>query len=72
MEATISILLLLLLVYLILGAMVALLLYSRGLQQIDEATADTGWGFKLLILPGLLCFWPLFLMRLFKQSAKTK
>ncbi|MEL6343608.1 MAG: hypothetical protein AAFV53_10795 [Myxococcota bacterium] len=35
----------------------------RGVERVDPSAADTGWGFRLLITPGVIAFWPLLLRR---------
>jgi hypothetical protein len=34
-----------------------------GVKQIDPHAAHGSWGFRLLIIPGTLAFWPLLLRR---------
>lgn len=36
---------------------------SVGLTKIDTAARNTGPGFRLTILPGVVAFWPLLLVR---------
>jgi len=50
-------------VYLAAGLVCGGLLILRGLGRIDRATAGTSIWFKLIILPGLSVFWPVFLLR---------
>jgi hypothetical protein len=45
------------------GIVFALVFVVKGVQQIDEEAVGTGWGFRLLILPGCMAFWPLLLRR---------
>jgi membrane protein implicated in regulation of membrane protease activity len=37
-----------------------------GVKRIDPPTAHGSWGFRLLILPGVMAFWPLLLRRWMK------
>jgi hypothetical protein len=49
--------------YLGIGAAFAMAFVSRGVDRIDPMATGTGWGFRLLILPGSAMFWPLLLVR---------
>lgn len=69
MENTLSLLFTGLGIYLLLGFLFAIIVQFKGLNQIDPATKGSGWGFKLLILPGLTVFWILFLIKWIKSSA---
>jgi hypothetical protein len=35
-----------------------------GIQRLDSEAQGSGIGFRLLILPGVAAFWPMFLCRL--------
>ena len=37
-----------------------------GAQKIDPHAAHGSWGFRLLIFPGVIAFWPLLLRRWLK------
>ena len=45
------------------GMVFALVFVAKGVQRIDEEAIGAGWGFRLLILPGCVAFWPLLLKR---------
>jgi len=34
-----------------------------GIQRVDSEAQGSGIGFRLLILPGVVAFWPMFLYR---------
>jgi len=34
-----------------------------GVRRVDPHAAGGSWGFRLLILPGAMAFWPLLLLR---------
>ncbi len=34
-----------------------------GVSRVDEQAHGSGWGFRLLILPGSIAFWPLLMKR---------
>ena len=50
-------------VYAGLGLAFALVFVSVAITRLDEEAHGAGIGFRLLILPGTVAFWPLFLSR---------
>jgi hypothetical protein len=38
-----------------------------GVQRLDSEAKPSGTGFRLLILPGVAAFWPMFLYRLIRR-----
>jgi len=50
-------------VYASLGLVFAVPFVFFGLQRLDSDAQGSGVGFRLLILPGIAAFWPLFLYR---------
>ena len=50
-------------VYAILGLVFAVPFVWLGVQRLDSEAQGSGIGFRLLILPGVAAFWPLFLYR---------
>lgn len=51
-------------IYTGLGLVIALFLAFFAIGKLDPAAKDGTWGFRLLIIPGLVALWPLMLMRL--------
>lgn len=49
--------------YMIIGVAFAIPFLLVGVQRIDVQARGAGVGFRLLILPGVAAFWPLFLRR---------
>jgi len=49
--------------YLLLGAVFALVFAFRLVNRTDPVAAHGTWGFRLLILPGAMLLWPLLLAR---------
>jgi hypothetical protein len=45
------------------GLLFALAFAIGGVQRVDPAARSAGWGFRLLILPGSVIFWPLLALR---------
>ena len=49
--------------YAALGVLFAAAFLPRGIQRIDPGARGSGWGFRLIVLPGVVTFWPLLLQR---------
>ena len=50
-------------IYAGLGLMFAAPFVWLGIQRLDSEAQGSGFGFRLLILPGVAAFWPMFLYR---------
>jgi hypothetical protein len=50
-------------VYASLGLVFAVPFAWLGVQRLDSEAQGSGIGFRLLILPGVAAFWPMFLYR---------
>ncbi len=48
-------------VYAASGLLFAVLFVLTGMKRIDPHAANASWGFRLLIVPGTVAFWPLLL-----------
>ena len=49
--------------YALVGLVFAGLFVSLGVQKLDSEARGSSLGFRLLILPGVSAFWPMFLAR---------
>ncbi|MEO0470139.1 MAG: hypothetical protein AAF206_11000 [Bacteroidota bacterium] len=67
METLVIILVNVFLMYLGIGLLFAILFAFTGVRKIDEGATESGWGFKLLIIPGSIAFWP-YLLRKWLQN----
>jgi hypothetical protein len=54
--------------YLAAGVLFAVFFLNRGIQKIDTAAHGSGWGFRLIILPGIIVFWPVLLIKWIKAK----
>ena len=45
-------------IYLALGIVFAIAFSIRGIRKIDPGTEGGSWGFRLIILPGVVGLWP--------------
>ena len=50
-------------IYAGLGLLFAMPFVWFGVQRVDSEAQGSGVGFRLLILPGVAAFWPMFLYR---------
>ena len=57
-------------IYLACGLLFAILFLLLGVKKIDPHAAHGSWGFRLLIMPGAMAFWPLLLRRWMKGVHK--
>ncbi len=55
------------LVYLIIGLIFSIIFLTKWIHHVDEASHETSWSFKLVILPGCIMFWPV-LLKKYRQS----
>ncbi len=49
--------------YLVLGFLFSLVFILKWIHMVDEASHETSWNFKLMILPGCIVFWPVLLKK---------
>lgn len=54
--------------YLLAGAAFAIFFLTKGITRIDSGAHGSGWGFRLIILPGTITLWPV----LFSKWMKSK
>ena len=53
-------------VYIVCGFLFAIPFVLLGVKRIDPHAAQGSWGFRLLIIPGAVAFWPVLLRRWMK------
>lgn len=46
-------------IYAALGLLFAVPFVARGIDRVDPAAAGASWGFRLIVLPGVVALWPL-------------
>jgi hypothetical protein len=54
------------------GIVFAAFFLWRGIGRLDPAAAHATWGFRALVFPGVVVFWPLFAWRLTRRSRDAK
>ena len=50
-------------IYLLIGLLVGVPFVVRGVGRIDPVAGSASWGFRLIILPGVVALWPILLRR---------
>ena len=50
-------------IYTALGVLFAMAFVTVGISQVDSETKGSSWGFRVIIFPGVVAFWPLLLSR---------
>ena len=64
----VDIILIIVAVYLFAGLVFAIPFIIRGVTKIDERAQGSKWGFRVIIIPGTMVFWPLLLKKWLKAS----
>ena len=59
----VNIILLIVGLYLAAGFVFAIPFVLKGVTKIDEGAIGSKWGFRLIIIPGTIVFWPLLLKK---------
>lgn len=63
MELTINWIVNIIGIYLALGFLFSIVFMWKGLHKVDEGVNGSGFFFKVLIFPGMIVFWVLFLKK---------
>jgi hypothetical protein len=59
-------------IYLSCGVLFIFFFFRKGLHAIDEGTQGASAGFKIIIIPGVIVFWPLLLKKWMKAAGEQK
>ena len=57
--------------YALIGSVFAAAFVTRGIHQIDPVAEHAPWGFRLIVVPGVVALWPLLWMRWFKAVSRA-
>jgi hypothetical protein len=57
--------------YLLFGLLFAILFVSKGVQKVDEGAHGGSIGFRIIIIPGTMVFWPLLLKKWITATKQT-
>ena len=55
-------------VYLLIGVLFVIPFLMKGLNKIDEGAHGSTIGFKIIIIPGVIVFWPVLLSKWIKEN----
>lgn len=61
----------LLTVYAALGVLFAIAFVGTGIKKVDPVARDSGLGFRLIILPGVVALWPLLAVRWIRNTGAS-
>ena len=50
-------------IYAAVGVLFGAVFLTRGVRVIDPIATNSGWGFRVLLFPGTVAFWPLLAKR---------
>ena len=64
----VEILLIIAAIYLVLGVLFVIPFLIKGLNKIDEGAHGSTISFKIIIIPGVIVFWPLLLKKWMKRN----
>jgi len=67
----IEILLLIVVVYLLCGFIFSIPFVIKGITAIDEGAHGSSIGFRIIIMPGVIVFWPFLLKRWVNAKSKN-
>ena len=70
--ATINTILILVATYLLPGLFFVIPFIVKGVTRIDEGAKGSKWGFRMIIIPGVIVFWPFLLKKWMRVSKKIK
>ena len=63
-----EILLIIVAIYLVLGVLFVFPFLMKGLNTVDEGANGSTIGFKIIIIPGVIVFWPVLLSKWMKSN----
>ncbi len=64
--------LILVIVYLVAGVLFVIPFLVKGLTKVDESAHGGSTGFKLLIIPGVIVFWPVLMNKWVRKPPSPK
>lgn len=70
MATIVSIVFICIAVFLLAGVVFTFFFLARGLQKVDEGAHGSTIGFRIIIIPGCVVFWPLLLRKWTKTKAE--
>jgi hypothetical protein len=68
----VELILIIILIYLLLGLLFVIPFLIKGLTKVDEGAHGGTIGFKIIIIPGVIVFWPALLSNWVKAKRKRQ
>jgi hypothetical protein len=65
----VQVILIIVLIYLLLGMLFVIPFLVKGLTKVDEGAHGGSIGFKIIIIPGVIAFWPMLLNKWMRANA---
>jgi hypothetical protein len=72
MEIIVNIALIVAAAYLLSGFVFAIAFLAKGIAAVDEGAVGSTIGFRIIIMPGVIVFWPFLLTRWRKASKENQ
>lgn len=69
-EPMIQVILIIVLIYLLIGVVFVIPFLAKGLTKVDQGAHGGTIGFKIIIIPGVVVFWPVLLNKWIKTKAE--
>ncbi len=69
---TVTAILLIVFIYLMMGVVFVIPFLWKGISKVDEGTRHGTIGFKIIIIPGVIVFWPVLLNKWIIADKKIK
>ena len=66
----VEILLIIAAIYLLVGVLFVIPFLMKGLNKVDEGANGSTIGFKIIIIPGVIVFWPALLKKWISKRAE--
>ena len=66
----VEVILIIVAVYFLLGILFVIPFLTKGLTKVDEGAHGGTIGFKIIIIPGVIVFWPVLLRRWIRAGRK--
>ena len=67
----VEVILIIVAIYLLLGVFFVIPFLVKGLTKVDAGAHRGTIGFKIIIIPGVIVFWPVLLSKWMKANPKT-
>jgi len=70
--SVVSVVLIVFVIYLLAGVLFTIPFQIKGLQKIDEGVHGSSIGFRIIIIPGCIMFWPILLEKWLQVNSEQR